>query len=190
MALLLALALPAAPGALAQDGGLAGADLVDPLDPGEHRDQATGVDPPHLGVLGAGVAHELDDALRSDQRLTALSGRFLFGLDDGHTDIVGGGTDVCAIARDRTDETTGFDIVVDGETGWLVPIEQVDDGTGTPVDPDRFVSDLAAALTDAVSDPERARRLGAAGRERAVEHFSWDAIAETTVGVYRRALAG
>lgn len=82
------------------------------------------------------------------------------------------------------------EVVLDGTTGWLVPIEQVDDGTGTPVDPDRFVSDLAAALTDAVSDPEQARRLGAAGRERAVEHFSWDAIAETTVGVYRRALAG
>ena len=43
-----------------------------------------------------------------------------------------------------------------GETGWLVPIDQVQDGTGTPVDPDRFVADLAAALTDAVSDTARA----------------------------------
>ena len=46
------------------------------------------------------------------------------------------------------------EVVVDGETGWLVPIEQVQDGSGTPVDPDRFVADLAAALTDAVSDPD------------------------------------
>jgi starch synthase len=45
------------------------------------------------------------------------------------------------------------EVVVHGETGWLVPIEQVQDGTGTPVDPDRFVADLAAAMTDAVSDP-------------------------------------
>jgi starch synthase len=37
------------------------------------------------------------------------------------------------------------EVVVHGETGWLVPIEQVQDGTGTPVDPDRFVADLAAA---------------------------------------------
>lgn len=45
------------------------------------------------------------------------------------------------------------EVVVDGETGWLVPIEQVH-GTGTPVDPDRFVGDLAAAaLNAAVSDP-------------------------------------
>ena len=58
------------------------------------------------------------------------------------------------------------EVVVDGETGWLVPIEQVDDGTGTPLDPDAFVADLAAALTEVVSDPDRAARVRA-GRPRA-----------------------
>lgn len=77
------------------------------------------------------------------------------------------------------------EVVVDGETGWLVPIEQVQDGTGTPVDEERFVADLAAALTDAVSDLDRAARLGAAGRRRAVESFSWGTIAERTLEVYR-----
>lgn len=62
------------------------------------------------------------------------------------------------------------EVVVDGETGWLVPIEQVNDGTGTPVDPDTFVADLARALTEATSDVEEARRRGRAGRQRAVEH--------------------
>jgi len=76
------------------------------------------------------------------------------------------------------------EVVVDGETGWLVPIEQVQDGTGTPVDPDRFVSDLAAALTDAVSDAARADRMGLAGRRRAVESFSWGSIGEQTNQVY------
>ena len=80
------------------------------------------------------------------------------------------------------------EVVVDGETGWLVPIEQVQDGTGTPVDPDRFVADLAAAINEAVSDPERAARRGAAGRERAVEQFSWTTVAERTVEVYRSVL--
>ena len=56
------------------------------------------------------------------------------------------------------------EVVVDGETGWLVPIEQLQDGTGTPVDPERFVADMAAALVDAVSDPERAAVRGRAGR--------------------------
>jgi starch synthase len=80
------------------------------------------------------------------------------------------------------------EVVVDGETGWLVPIEQVQDGTGTPVDPDRFVADLAAALTDAVSDVERARGRGLAGRARAVESFSWASIGDRTLEVYRAVL--
>jgi len=80
------------------------------------------------------------------------------------------------------------EVVDDGVTGWLVPIEQVDDGTGTPVDPARFVADLAAALTEAVSDPERARAWGRAARTRAEEHFSWDAIADRTQAVYRSVL--
>jgi len=77
------------------------------------------------------------------------------------------------------------EVVVDGVTGRLVPIEQVQDGTGTPTDPDRFVADLAAALTEVVSDPVRARRFGEAGRERAAADFSWTAIAETTAALYR-----
>ena len=80
------------------------------------------------------------------------------------------------------------EVVVDGETGWLVPIDQVADGSGTPVDPERFVSDLAAALTDAVSDPARARAYGRAGRERAVESFSWSSIGDQTMEVYRSVL--
>ncbi|GAB49052.1 glycogen synthase [Mobilicoccus pelagius] len=80
------------------------------------------------------------------------------------------------------------EVVVDGETGWLVDIEQVGDGTGTPVDPAKFEADLAAALADAVSDPERARERGLAGRRRAVEHFSWSAIGDRTLEVYEKVL--
>ncbi len=80
------------------------------------------------------------------------------------------------------------EVVVDGETGWLVPIEQVSDGSGTPVDEERFVGDLAAALGEAVSDPERARRMGRAGRRRAVEAFSWASIGDRTVEVYQQVL--
>ncbi len=80
------------------------------------------------------------------------------------------------------------EVVVHGETGWLVPIEQVADGSGAPVDPDRFVLDLAAALTDAVSDPVRARARGQAGRERVVENFSWSSIGDQTMTVYESVL--
>ena len=82
------------------------------------------------------------------------------------------------------------EVVLDGTTGWLVPIEQVTDGTGTPVDPDRYVADLAAVLCDAVSDPDRARRYGEAGRVRANQEFSWTTVAVRTLEVYERALAG
>ncbi|HEU4755291.1 MAG TPA: glycogen synthase [Agromyces sp.] len=82
------------------------------------------------------------------------------------------------------------EVVDDGVTGVLVPIEQHDDGTGTPLDPDRYVADLAEALTRVVSDPVRAREMGAAGRIRAEEHFAWDAIATATQALYERVLAG
>ncbi|WP_084129844.1 glycogen synthase [Demequina sp. NBRC 110055] len=77
------------------------------------------------------------------------------------------------------------EVVVDGETGILVPIDQVDDGTGTPKDADAFVADLGAALADAVSDLDRAREWGAVGRARATEHFSWHTIGERTLALYQ-----
>ncbi|MEH0109851.1 glycogen synthase [Tersicoccus sp. MR15.9] len=80
------------------------------------------------------------------------------------------------------------EVVDDGVTGRLVPIEQVQDGTGTPLDPDRFVRDFAAALTETVSDRDEARRMGEAGRRRAQEHFSWESIGRTTMDVYRSVL--
>lgn len=80
------------------------------------------------------------------------------------------------------------EVIVDGETGRLVPIEQVTDGTGTPIDPDRFVADLADALTAVVSDRDTAARLGEAGRQRAQRVFDWDAIGAQTEQVYRSLL--
>ena len=77
------------------------------------------------------------------------------------------------------------EVVADGETGYLVQLEQLSDGTGTPVDPERFIADMAAALTAMVSDPERAAAMGRASRERAAEHFSWESIGERTLEVYR-----
>ena len=76
------------------------------------------------------------------------------------------------------------EVVVDGVTGRLVPIDQVQDGTGTPVDPERFVDDLARVLTEVVGDAEKARAYGEAGRRRAVEDFSWAAIAQETAALY------
>ncbi|GAA4683456.1 glycogen synthase [Frondihabitans cladoniiphilus] len=78
------------------------------------------------------------------------------------------------------------EVVADGLTGRLVPIEQATDGTGTPLDPDKFVNDLAAALTETVADPGLAALMGRAGRLRAEQDFSWSSIAERTLEVYRK----
>ena len=77
------------------------------------------------------------------------------------------------------------EVVADGETGVLVPLEQVADGSGTPLDGSRFEADLAAALSAVLADPAGAARMGAAGRRRAVEGFSWAAIATRTLDLYR-----
>ena len=76
------------------------------------------------------------------------------------------------------------EVIVDGLTGRLVPIDQTDDGTGTPTDPEKFVADLAAALTEVISDPAQARNMGAAGRVRAETDFSWVTIAARTREIY------
>jgi alpha-maltose-1-phosphate synthase len=76
------------------------------------------------------------------------------------------------------------EVVVHGETGLLVPIEQATDGTGTPLNPEQYVADFAEALTSVVSDPDRAAEMGRAGRRRAIESFSWAAIAEQTKAIY------
>jgi starch synthase len=80
------------------------------------------------------------------------------------------------------------EVVVEGETGRLVPIEQATDGTGNPLDPDTYVADFAAALLEVVADSDRAAEMGVAGRRRAVESFAWPAIAERTVGIYSSVL--
>ena len=76
------------------------------------------------------------------------------------------------------------EVVADGVTGRLVPIEQAIDGTGTPLDSDRFVADLAETLTAVVSNPKLAKKMGAAGRARAETMFSWDRIAQRTKEIY------
>jgi starch synthase len=81
------------------------------------------------------------------------------------------------------------EVVADGETGLLVPIEQVDDGSGTPLDPARFEDDLADRINDLLGAPERARQMGKAGRRRAVEHFSWQGVARRTLDIYHQVQA-
>ena len=76
------------------------------------------------------------------------------------------------------------EVVDDGDTGLLVPIEPGDDGTGAPRDPDRFAGDFAERVNALIADPDRAAAMGRAGRRRAIEHFSWSMIAEQVSALY------
>lgn len=80
------------------------------------------------------------------------------------------------------------EVVADGLTGRIVPIDQVQDGTGTPIDPDRFVADLAATLEEVLADEGLAKLMGRAGRLRVETEFTWDAIAQRTRQVYDEVL--
>ncbi len=75
------------------------------------------------------------------------------------------------------------EVVVDGETGYLVPFAQ-DPATGFPSEPEQFARDLAARLTELMVDPEKCARFGAAGRKRVEDVFSWEAIAAQTIELY------
>jgi starch synthase len=76
------------------------------------------------------------------------------------------------------------EVVDDGNTGLLVPIEPGDDGTGAPRDPDRFAGDFAERVNALIADPDLAAAMGRAGRQRAIEHFSWSMIAEQVSALY------
>jgi len=68
------------------------------------------------------------------------------------------------------------EVVDDGKTGLLVDVD------------DDFEAGLARALDSVIGDPEAARRMGEAGRERAVGEFGWDAVARRTVRLYEEIL--
>jgi glycosyltransferase involved in cell wall biosynthesis len=81
------------------------------------------------------------------------------------------------------------EVVVDGETGILVPVEQQQEAPFEPVDPERFSADLAAGINRLLGDPGLRERMARAGRERVESTFAWPAIARQTADLYARLIA-
>jgi starch synthase len=81
------------------------------------------------------------------------------------------------------------EVVVDGETGFLVPIDQMDESPFEPRDPDKFALDLAARVNQLITNPKLCEQFGRAGRKRAEEKFGWAAIAQETKALYEQLLA-
>ncbi len=80
------------------------------------------------------------------------------------------------------------EVVVDGETGFLVPLEQMKEAPFEPTNPEKFSRDLAARINQLMADPDLREKFGKAGRKRAEAKFSWPAIARETQQLYQSLL--
>jgi len=78
------------------------------------------------------------------------------------------------------------EVVVDGQTGYLVPLTQASDGGLDPVNPDQFSRDMASRINQLMANPAERQRMGQAGRQRVIEQFSWSAIAAQTKSLYEQ----
>ena len=80
------------------------------------------------------------------------------------------------------------EVVVDGETGFLVPLKQMKESPFAPANPEKFARDLAARINQLMRDRPLREKFGRAGRKRAEKCFSWSAIARKTEALYRSLL--
>ena len=80
------------------------------------------------------------------------------------------------------------EVVVPEETGILVPVEQLQVAPYEPVTPDQFAQDLAAGVNRLMADKDLRDKMAVNGRERAKSKFSWKAIAEQIVELYKESL--
>lgn len=132
----------------------------------------------------------LNQQLNRDQLVALLSSATIFAcpsiyepLGIVNLEAMACGTPVVATATGGIPE-----VVAHGETGLLVRIEQLSDGSGTPIDEDRFVADFATALNELLTAPNL-ESLSRAGRLRVEQNFSWQKIANETLALYQSAVA-
>lgn len=81
------------------------------------------------------------------------------------------------------------EVVVDGETGFLVPFKSVSKDNSEPTDPEGFSRLMAEKINAVLADENMRKRFGELGRKRVEEHFSWSGIAKKTVEYYKQLTA-
>ena len=77
------------------------------------------------------------------------------------------------------------EVVVDGETGILVPVEQQKEAPFEPINPDKFARDLADGVNKVINDSELRESMAKKGRQRVEEHFDWVSIAKQVEELYK-----
>ncbi|NDV62586.1 glycogen synthase [Puniceicoccales bacterium CK1056] len=76
------------------------------------------------------------------------------------------------------------EVVVHDQTGYLVPVAQIHESPFTPLEPEHFSKDIASQINRLMANPERRAAFAKAGRQRAIDTFSWAAIAKETSELY------
>jgi starch synthase len=81
------------------------------------------------------------------------------------------------------------EIIVEGETGNLIPLQSISRTDFNPLDPETFQKNFAAKINQFLDDKQLAETMGKAGRKRVLEKFSWESIAKTTFQYYQEVIS-
>jgi starch synthase len=81
------------------------------------------------------------------------------------------------------------EILVEGETGYLIPLESVSRTNFNPIDPTGFQKAFAAKVNILLDNEALATAMGKAGRARVLKQFSWESIAKITFNYYQEVIA-
>ena len=77
------------------------------------------------------------------------------------------------------------EVVVHGETGLLIPLEQQKEAPFEPIDPDKFSRDLANGVNQVIGDKALRETMAKNGRQRVEDYFDWIAIAKQVEELYK-----
>ncbi len=78
------------------------------------------------------------------------------------------------------------EVILPGETGLLIPLDQQTESPFEAINPDGFARDLAGGINELMRNPDLSAKMGKAGRDRVLEKFRWTAIAQETLALYER----
>jgi alpha-maltose-1-phosphate synthase len=81
------------------------------------------------------------------------------------------------------------EIIVEGETGYLIPLESISRTNFNPAHPEAFQKEFASKINLLLEDENLATQMGKAGRARVLRQFSWESIAKITYNYYQEVIA-
>lgn len=81
------------------------------------------------------------------------------------------------------------EIIIEGETGYLIELESISRTDFNPKNPEEFQKNFAKKINLLLEDENLATQMGKAGRERVLDIFSWESIAKTTYNYYEKVIS-